>query len=261
MKQKIYQVDAFSQYVFGGNPAAVCPLDEWLTDDLMQKIALENNLSETAFFVPENNGFHIRWFTPTTEVDLCGHATLAAGHVILQHLNYSKDQIVFYSRSGELGIKKEDEYYILNFPTDKIKKVEIPQPIIDSIDINILECYQGREDFIAVVGSQQEVEQVNPNFEILKKLKARGVLVTSRGETVDFVSRCFFPAFGVDEDPVTGSAHTTLTPFWANKLGKTTLIAKQISARAGDLICKLKGDRVEIGGKAVTYLVGEISIP
>jgi PhzF family phenazine biosynthesis protein len=122
MKQKIYQVDAFSQYVFGGNPAAVCPLDEWLTDDLMQKIALENNLSETAFFVPENNGFHIRWFTPTTEVDLCGHATLAAGHVILQHLNYSKDQIVFYSRSGELGIKKEDEYYILNFPTDKIKK-------------------------------------------------------------------------------------------------------------------------------------------
>ena len=181
--------------------------------------------------------------------------------MILQHLNYSKDQIVFYSRSGELGIKKEDEYYILNFPTDKIKKVEIPQPIIDSIDINILECYQGREDFIAVVGSQQEVEQVNPNFEILKKLKARGVLVTSRGETVDFVSRCFFPAFGVDEDPVTGSAHTTLTPFWANKLGKTTLIAKQISARAGDLICKLKGDRVEIGGKAVTYLVGEISIP
>ena len=258
MNQKIYQVDAFTNKVFGGNPAAVCPLETWLSDDLMQKIALENNLSETAFFIPNGDRFHIRWFTPVTEVDLCGHATLAAGHVLFHHLNYEKDEIIFQSRSGELSVIKEDENYILNFPTDKINRIETPDLVKNSLDCPILECWKGREDYLVLTDSQRGVEDVNPDFGIMKKLKARGVLVTSNGEEVDFVSRCFFPAYGIDEDPVTGSAHTTLTPFWAKKLGKTKMTAKQISARGGDLVCKLDSERTKLGGQAVTYLTGEI---
>ncbi len=260
MKLTIYQVDAFTSNLFGGNPAAVCPLQQWLSDELMQKIALENNLSETAFFVPEGDGFHLRWFTPATEVDLCGHATLATGHVLFEHLGYGKNEIKFKSRSGILGIKKEQGNYVLNFPTDKLKEVEPPQFILEALGYQPKSCFQGREDYLVEVENQEMVENTNPDFGILKKLKARGIIVTAPGKKVDFVSRCFFPAFGIDEDPVTGSAHTTLTPYWAKKLGKNELNAQQISSRLGELNCKLLGDRVEIGGKAVTYLKGEINI-
>lgn len=261
MKLNLYQVDAFTNRIFGGNPAAICPLKEWLPTELMQKIALENNLSETAFFVPQDNGFHIRWFTPAVEVDLCGHATLATGHVLFQHLGFEDNLINFKSRSGHLSIKKEGENYVLDFPKDNLKKVEPPSEIKNSLNLEIKACYEGREDFLVLVDSLSQVEKVSPDFGILKKLNARGVIVTAKGNEVDFVSRCFFPAFGIDEDPVTGSAHTTLTPFWAEQLNKSVMTAKQISARGGDLICKLNGDRVEIGGRARTYLIGEIEIP
>jgi len=260
MKLKIYQVDAFTSKIFGGNPAAVCPLTEWLPDNLMQKIALENNLSETAFFVPNGEGYHLRWFTPTTEVDLCGHATLATGHVLFEHLGFEGNTINFQSRSGILGIKKVRGNYVLDFPCDELKKVEPPKYILDALGYEPKSCYLGREDYLVEVENQEVVANTNPDFGILKKLNARGILVTAPGSDVDFVSRCFFPAFGIGEDPATGSAHTTLTPFWAKKLGKAELSAKQISARGGQLICKLIGDRVEIGGKAVTYLTGEISL-
>lgn len=261
MKLKLYQVDAFTNQIFGGNPAAVCPLSKWLSDDLMQQIAQENNLSETAFFVPTENGFHLRWFTPVSEVDLCGHATLASGHVIFNHLGYSGNFIEFDSRSGKLGIKKEGGKLVLDFPTDKIEPIETPQFIIEALGYQPKSCYQGREDYLVEVDNQSIVENTSPNFGILKKLKARGVLVTARGKEVDFVSRCFFPAYGIDEDPVTGSAHTTLTPFWAERLGKKELDARQISARGGELFCTLKGDRVELSGNAVTFMIGEIQLP
>ncbi len=258
MKLPIYQVDAFTSKVFGGNPAAVCPLSEWLPDEIMQKLALENNLSETAFFVSDSGEFQLRWFTPTTEVDLCGHATLATAHVLFNHLGYSKPRIVFNTKSGPLVVLKEGDQLLMDFPADEMEKVEGPPILYQALGIEKCETYKS-DDYMVVLEAEKEVADLNPDMRMLKEVDARGVIVTACGDEVDFVSRFFAPQSGVDEDPVTGSAHTRLTPYWAKRLGKDELTARQISKRIGNLLCRNKGERVEIIGKAVTYLVGEYS--
>lgn len=260
MKLNIYQIDAFSEKVFSGNPAAVVPLEKWLPSQTMQNIAMENNLSETAFFVPEENGFHIRWFTPATEVNLCGHATLATAHVLFHHLNFNREEIVFQSRTGELKVKKENELIVLNFPASEVIETEVPQNIKQAFDIKPQNIYKGREDLMFVFEKQADIQNLKPDFNFLKTLEMRGIIATAPSDEYDFVSRFFAPREGIDEDPVTGSAHTMLIPYWADRMGKNELIAQQISKRGGILHCKLLGERVEIGGKAVTYLVGEISV-
>lgn len=260
MKIKLFQVDAFTNKLFGGNPAGVCPLDEWLPDELMQNIAFENNLAETAFFVNNGTDYDLRWFTPLAEVDLCGHATLASSHVLFEHLGYNKKEIVFHSRSGELKVRKENGKLTLNFPADVVKKIDAPEDLIIAIGKKPIEVFKGKTDYMFVYSTQKEIEDINPDFELIKKYKARGVIVTAKGEKSDFVSRFFAPMVGINEDPVTGSAHTTLTPYWAGELGKKEMSAKQLSKRQGDLYCKLINGRVEISGYAVTYLEGSIKI-
>lgn len=261
MKLQIYQVDAFTKKVFGGNPAAVCPLDEWLSDEQMQKIAMENNLAETAFFVHKKDQFEIRWFTPAVEVDLCGHATLATAHVLFNHLNHQTNTIRFFSsRSGELIVTKNDDQLTLNFPTDVYEKIEMPVFISACFQMEPMESYKGKTDFLFVFKNETEIKNIQPDFKQINSLGGRGAIVTAKGDSVDFVSRFFAPQSGIDEDPVTGSAHTTLTPYWSKKLGKDVLSALQLSSRKGELQCKYMGERVEISGNAVTYLVGEIDI-
>lgn len=257
----IYQVDAFTDKLFGGNPAAVCPLDEWLEGDLMQKIAAENNLAETAFFVKNNNQYEIRWFTPTVEVDLCGHATLASAHVLFEHLAYKGDKVTFHShRSGVLEVVKEEDGLLMNFPVDDCEEVECPAEIVEAIKVEPLVAVKGKTDYLVEVDSEDTVRNLNPNIALLSLVSGRGIIVTARGNEVDFVSRFFAPQSGIDEDPVTGSAHTTLTPFWSSKLKKDKLSALQVSKRGGVLRCELSRDRVIISGKACTYLVGQINI-
>lgn len=260
MRTRIFQVDAFTDKLFGGNPAAVCPLDKWLPDETMQKIAMENNLSETAFFVKTEDRFHIRWFTPKVEVSLCGHATLASAHVLFNHLDWNGEEIRFNSESGLLTVKKENELLTLNFPSDPIHPADPPSDLIDALKVNPLEIYKGKTDYLLILGSHEEVQSANPDFNLLKKIPVRGVIISARGEFSDFVSRFFAPASGVDEDPVTGSAHTSMIPYWAEKLAKNELSAVQLSARKGHLFCKYLGERVEISGRAITYLDGEITI-
>ncbi|MTI22983.1 PhzF family phenazine biosynthesis protein [Fulvivirga sp. RKSG066] len=261
MKTPIYQVDAFTSELFGGNPAAVCPLKKWLSDDLMQNIAGENNLSETAFFVKTDDGFHLRWFTPNTEVDLCGHATLATAHVIFNHLGYDQDEIQFESKSGLLTVSKQSGKMTLNFPADNLKQIEITDAIIEGLGIRPKKGFNGVSDMLFIVESESEVRALHPDFGVLGALDRRGIIVSAPGDDVDFVSRCFYPACGIDEDPVTGSAHTTMVPYWAKTLGKTDLKAQQLSQRGGQIDCKLESDRVLLTGAAVTYLEGQISIP
>jgi PhzF family phenazine biosynthesis protein len=260
MRIKFYQVDAFTDKLFGGNPAGVCPLEDWLPEEVMQNIAFENNLAETAFFIINGADYELRWFTPLSEVDLCGHATLATAHVLFEHLNYNREKIVFHSRSGELTVRKEDEKLVLNFPADIVKKIEAPEELVKGIGKKPLETFKGKTDYLFVYQSQKDIEEINPDFELIKKSKARGVIVTAKGDNVDFVSRFFAPEVGVNEDPVTGSAHTTLTPYWAKVLGKKELTAMQLSKRRGNLNCKLINGRVEITGYAVTYLEGSIKL-
>jgi PhzF family phenazine biosynthesis protein len=261
MKTKLYQVDAFTNKLFGGNPAAVCPLEAWLPEEKMQCIAMENNLSETAFFVEKAGKYHIRWFTPELEVALCGHATLASAHVIFNHLNFKGDVIKFDSKSGELKVSRKEEMLVLDFPSDLFdKQILPPDALIEGLGVQPIEAYKGKTDYMLVYRTQKEIESIVPNFTLIKKAKARGVIVTAKGNSVDFVSRFFAPLSGVPEDPVTGSSHTTLIPYWAQKLGKKELTAKQLSKRRGKLKCKYLGDRVEIGGEAVTYMIGEINI-
>jgi len=259
MKLPIYHIDAFTSELYEGNSAIVCPLDKWLSDDIMQKIAFENNLSETAFFVPKNNGFHIRWFSPTNEVDLCGHATLASSFVIFNILNYDNNIIEFDSKSGLLKVIKDDDNLILNFPAQPPTPCDTPQEIINALNITPIECLKS-EDFIAVLNDESDVQTIEPDFEELKKLGLRGVIITAQSKKYDFVARCFFPGIGIQEDPVTGSAYTQLAPYWANKLGKDIFNAKQLSARSGKLTCELYKDRVLIAGKAVKYLEGKINV-
>jgi PhzF family phenazine biosynthesis protein len=255
----MYQVDAFTDKLFGGNPAAICPLDEWIDDELMQKIALENNLSETAFFVPKGDVFDIRWFTPKAEINLAGHPTLASAYVIFEILNYEKQVIEFHSKSGSLYVEKKDDVYWMDFPSKKPEKIKITKDVIEAIGMIPCALYKNR-DYIAVYERKEEVENVMPDFDKIKNLAAHGLIVTSKDGSVDFVSRFFAPAIGINEDPVTGSAHTQLIPLWAEKLKKNQLTAHQISERGGLLFCESNGERVKIGGKAVLYMKGEIYV-
>ena len=260
MKLPIFQVDAFANETFKGNPAAVVPLDKWLDDELMQKIAMENNLAETAFFVPSQQGFEIRWFTPLTEVDLCGHATLATAHVIWQVAGITSSDLQFMSRSGLLRVKKDGEKIQLDFPADKLSTIECPKSISEAIGDTPLSAFKGKTDYLLIFKDQQTIEQLNPNFHLLKQTGDRGIIVTAAGNEVDFVSRFFAPSVGIDEDPVTGSAHTSLTPYWSRILNKTKMTAQQLSHRGGELEIETLGERILISGKAVTYLQGEIFI-
>lgn len=262
MKIKVYQIDAFSDKVFRGNPAAVCILNEWLDESTMQLIAAENNLAETAFVVSQDKNFAIRWFTPEVEVDLCGHATLAAAYVLYKYHHIESAQIIFNTQnSGKLKVRKAGDKLELDFPADSIKKVEAPKGLIKAMGIKPIETYKGKTDYLLIYDSLHAIETLAPDFNQLMKIDARGIIISAKGDNVDFVSRFFAPQVGVNEDPVTGSAHTTLTPYWANKLNKTVLKARQISKRKGELDCEWDGDRVKISGKAITYLIGEIEFP
>ena len=260
MKLQIFQADAFASGLFKGNPAAVVPLTEWLTNETLQQIAMENNLSETAFFIPEGDHFHIRWFTPKAEVRLCGHATLASAHILFNELNFQGEQIEFYSQSGILTVKKVGDNLQLDFPADFAQPVE-PIPVFaEAFGTHPLATFKGRTDYLLLFDSEETIQRFQPDISLLLSTNARGIIVTAKGTTVDFVSRFFAPVVGVNEDPVTGSAHTTLIPFWSKRLNKTEMTALQVSTRGGQLWCTLSGDRVLIAGKAVTYLRGEIEI-
>ncbi|MCE7064339.1 PhzF family phenazine biosynthesis protein [Dyadobacter sp. CY326] len=261
MKLSIYQIDAFTDKLFCGNPAAIVPLNEWLPDETMLNIAAENNLAETAFYVPNENGFHIRWFTPSVEVDLCGHATLAAAYVIFNIQGYEGHSIRFDSRSGELMVECIDDWLTLNFPVDNFHIAVPPPALIESLtDTTMVEVHKGKTDYMVVLESEDAVKNLDLDIIVLSTIPARGIIVTAAGDDVDFVSRFFAPQSGIDEDPVTGSAHTTLIPYWAEKLDKTVMTAKQLSKRGGYLKCELVGDRVHIGGQARLYLKGEILV-
>jgi len=261
MKIKIFQIDAFTDEVFGGNPAAVCPLDHWLPENVMQSIAMENNQAETAFFVRDQNCFHIRWFTPTMEVDLCGHATLAAAYVLFQFERFTEPTIEFNSQSGVLRVTKENDFLTLDFPADPPSKVSPPDYLIAAVGSWPLETHKGKSDYMLVYGTAEEIEKIEPDMRMVARVPARGVMVTAPGQDVDFVSRFFAPQSGIPEDPVTGSAHTTLTPYWAARLGRTSLSARQLSRRGGRLRCTLEGERVKISGQARAYMTGEIQLP
>ena len=256
-KLPIYQIDAFSSQVFSGNPAAVCPLETWIEDSLMQAIARENNLSETAFFVPEGNGYHIRWFTPAAEVDLCGHATLATAFVVFEYFDVPVNQIRFNSRSGELIVEKENDLLAMDFPSQPPMPCEPPDALragLQGVPSEIL-C---SEDYFVVFSNEDDIKAMKPDMAELEKLDLRGVIVTAKGKDVDFVSRFFAPKFGIKEDPVTGSSHCALIPYWAHKLGKKELHALQVSNRGGELFCEDRGDRVVIAGRAVKFMEGII---
>ncbi|PXV66348.1 PhzF family phenazine biosynthesis protein [Dysgonomonas alginatilytica] len=259
MEQRIYQIDAFTDKVFSGNPAAVCPLNKWLSDSVMQKIAMENNLAETVFYVKQDNHYEIRWFTPSVEVDLCGHATLAAAFVLFNYESYKENIIHFYSpRSGNLTVAKQGELLTLNFPTDVFESIPLTNELTDVFNITPEFAFRGKTDYLLVFTNEEQIKQLIPRFDRISKLDGRGVIVTAKGDEVDFVSRFFAPQSGIAEDPVTGSAHTTLTPYWSDILGKDELTAIQLSERRGYLKCKYLNDRVEISGQARMYLKGEI---
>lgn len=254
-----FQVDAFANTLFKGNPAAVVPLDYWLDDAVLQSIAEENNLAETVFFVPQGNTYHIRWFTPELEMDLCGHATLAAAHVIFQHLHHPQSFIDFSSVSGPLQVTRTGEWLTLDFPSRPPQPADPPAQLLEGIGGDPVATYLSR-DYLLVFPSESAVRAIQPDPSILQHLDlgTGGIIVTARGDQADFVSRFFTPGASVFEDPVTGSAHCTLIPFWANQLGKTTLNAQQVSKRGGELKCELLGDRVAISGQAITFLEGTI---
>ena len=261
MTVPIYQADAFTDKLFGGNPAAICPLDEWLPDETMQKIAVENNLAETAFFVKNDTGYKLRWFTPEYEIDLCGHATLASAHILFTELGHAGDTINFETiKAGTLTVKKDGDKYAMDFPSRPAIHIEPPIGLIEALgEKRPLEVLRSR-DYFLVYESEKDITDISPDFYALSKMDTVGVIVTSKGKNVDFVSRFFAPGAGIPEDPVTGSAHCNLIPYWAAKLGKNKLHAYQLSARKGELWCELKGDRVLMSGKAVTYLKGEIFV-
>jgi PhzF family phenazine biosynthesis protein len=259
MTYQLFQIDAFTSKLFGGNPAAVVPLQSWLPDQTMQQLALENNLSETAFFIPldQPDSYHIRWFTPAAEVRLCGHATLATAFAIFNCLKSNKsNRIAFQSQSGWLHVQQDGDWLTLDFPTDRIRPSELPLVARHAFQPQPKEVWLGQEDFLLVYDSESEVLALEPDLVALLQVPSRGFIATAPGLESDFVSRCFFPAFGINEDPVTGSAHTTLMPYWAAKLKKNTLQAIQRSEREGFLKCTLQGERVLISGQAKLYLEG-----
>jgi PhzF family phenazine biosynthesis protein len=259
----IYQVDAFSSAPFAGNPAAVCPLEEWLPDETLQAIAAENNLSETAFFVRTGERLALRWFTPGCEVDLCGHATLASAHVLFHELGAAEgvtgDTVRFDTKSGELAVRRDGQRLAMDFPSRPPQPVEVDPGLTRAMGGKPIEILAAR-DYLLVYGSANEVRALTPNMEALARIDRFAFIATAPGEDCDFVSRFFAPAKGVPEDPVTGSAHCTLIPYWAAKLGKASLKARQISKRGGELFCRLNGDRVEIAGSAALFLRGRIFV-
>jgi len=259
MKIAIYQIDAFATRTFEGNPAAVCPLDSWLPDKLMQSIAAENNLSETAFFVPEGEGYSIRWFTPAAEVALCGHATLASAFVLFNILDYKGDRIDFNSKSGILHVSRSGERLVLDFPSQPPEPCDVSEEIIEAFGMVPRECLKA-EDHLLIFQNADQVQTAIPNIDILRNLDSRGVIISAASKEYDFVARFFAPNLGVAEDPVTGSAYTQLVPYWAKQTGKTVFHARQVSSRGGELFCELVGDRVRIAGRAVKYLEGSIEI-
>ena len=259
MKIKQYQVDAFARRVVEGNPAAVCPLEAWLPDELMQAIAMENNLSETAFFVPEGDGYRLRWFTPLAEVDLCGHATLASAHVILNVLGEKKDRVDFETRSGKLTVTRDGDMLAMDFPAQPPKRVEIPETLVAGLGARPVEVL-ANIDYVAVFEDEATIRALTPDLGRLAELELRGVSVTAPGTDHDFVSRFFAPKVGVPEDPVTGSAHCKLVPYWAGRLGKDELTARQVSRRGGDVRCRLMGERVMLSGSAVTFMEATIEV-
>ena len=261
MEIQIFQVDAFSNKLFCGNPAAVCPLEEWLPDETLQAIAAENNLAETAFFVPQSNRYHLRWFTPTCEVDLCGHATLATAFVLFHFLNITGEKLSFDTQSGELTVSRSGELLILDFPARPPKVIEAPAGLMDAIGGTPIEVLAANDIVILVYGSEAEVLAAAPDMAALIRVNYYAFIVTAPGTTCDYVLRFFAPAQGIPEDPVTGSAHTSLIPYWSKRLNKTEMVARQLSKRTGELYCKSAGDRVTIGGHATAYLRGTITVP
>jgi PhzF family phenazine biosynthesis protein len=261
MNFKIFQVDAFAAKPFAGNPAAVVPLDDWLPDGVMQNIAAENNLAETAFFVKDNGRYHIRWFTPLVEVDLCGHATLAAAHVIFNEIGLETEEIRCYSdRSGELGVAKQGDRLVLDFPSFPMKELE-PIPELAEAEIAPKKYWESQGNMLfLLLESQRAVAELRPDIDRLAGLPYDEIIVTALGEDCDFASRMFAPRIGIPEDPVTGAIHCSLIPYWAGELGKTELFARQVSKRGGELFCQHAGDRVKIGGNAVTFIKGEMNL-
>jgi PhzF family phenazine biosynthesis protein len=260
MKIPIYQVDAFTSELFKGNPAAVCPLPHWLPDNMLQAIAAENNLSETAFFVEDANGLRLRWFTPRVEVDLCGHATLATAHVLFNELGYGANELSFNSLTGIHTVRREGAKITLVFPSDECQAVQAPAGMLEALGVSETEVYKGRNDYLVVLENEAALAALTPDHRALRATGIRAAIATATSANYDFVSRFFAPGVGIDEDPVTGSAHTTLTPFWSKRLSKTTLEAKQISERGGLLTCTYRGKKVELSGEAVTYLRGEVFV-
>lgn len=256
---KYYVVDAFTDVVFQGNPAGVCVLDEWLPDLMMQNIAMENNLSETAFVVKRNGYYDLRWFTPKTEVDLCGHATLGTSYVVSHFVEPEAGSIEFHTNSGILTVTREGKRFVMDFPVRVPRPVPVPQNLESILGAKPLETLLSR-DLLVLLDSEEQVRSLRPDFDAMLNLTdGEGVIVTAEGKKADFVSRCFYPKFGVPEDPVTGSAHCNLIPYWAQRLNKTKMTAAQVSPRGGFLACELCGERVKIGGTAALYLTGEIA--
>jgi len=257
---KYYVVDAFASQLFKGNPAGICLLDEWIDDATMQNIAFENNLAETAFLVQNNNSFELRWFTPECEIDLCGHATLASAFVLMNLVETSQDEIIFNAKSGKLTVSRDKEKYKMNFPSRKPVLTAVPKGLEAALGAAIIETYLSR-DLLVLVEDEETVKELRPNLELLKEFRDYfGIIVTAKGSSCDFVSRYFAPDCGIPEDPVTGSAHSTLIPFWSERLQKTEMVGRQLSKRGGWLYCKDCGDRVEISGEAKLYLSGEIKL-
>lgn len=260
---KIFQIDAFTDRVFRGNPAAVVPLEQWLPDETLQAIASENNLAETAYFVPQGQGYQLRWFTPRQEVVLCGHATLASAYVVLKYLSPGAVRVDFGSLSGPLSVTRSGGEYTLDFPALEFQPVPDPPAALgEGLGLTPLEVFRVEEDpnYFAVLPTETAVRQLKPGLSLLETLHPYGVVVTARGQASDMVSRCFAPSYGIPEDPATGSIHCVLTPYWAAKIGRNELTAYQASPRGGSMRCELRGDRVFLTGSAAQYLVGEIEI-
>jgi PhzF family phenazine biosynthesis protein len=257
MKIPYYQVDAFTNRVFAGNPAGVCPLETWLDNGTLQNVAAENNLSETAFIVEKEEGWELRWFTPRTEVDLCGHATLASGYIVSSVLKRGGSVIRFFTRSGILTVRERDDLLVMDFPSRKGEPASAPAALKKGLRCDFEEVYKSR-DYLVILASEEEVKKLQPDFAELTAVDCLGIIVSARGQEVDFVSRFFAPRVGIPEDPVTGSAHCTLVPYWSSRLGKKELVAHQVSQRGGELFCGDMGGRVSIAGRAVIYLEGYI---
>ena len=261
MRTPIFQIDAFTTRLFTGNPAAVMPMDSFLTDEILQAIAFENNLAETAFLVPEGGDYRLRWFTPTTEVPLCGHATLASAAVVMERLEPGRSRVVFHSASGPLTVDRVDTKYVMDFPVHLSKPVSTPPGLADALGVAPMEVFADAFNYLALLESAQIVRTLAPDIAALARMDRDGVLVTAPGDgAYDFVSRYFAPAKGIPEDPVTGGAHCMLAPYWAKRLGKTMFRAYQASSRGGEIICRLAGERVELEGSCVFYLEGEAEI-